>query len=325
MDEGIQRHLTVKPSSPQAWKTIKPGLQGKRKPSHVQECSSENGNGRRVRLLALDLDGTLLNSRSQISEANLQALAGAHGLGVQIAVVTGRRFHSAIKFVKQIPCPVTVISSNGARIGTPDGKVLYRNFLPAMIASQALKIADDFRAYAVVMFDISGRGQVVMHTQAAPDSPVAWYLRSDPDCLAQLDDFETAFPANGSDPVQVMFGGPFERIAPAESLLRESGISSQMQLGWTRYPLRDVNLLEVMNLGCSKARALAFWTERLGIDSSETMACGDNYNDFEMLEFAGYPVLMSNYCPGLEPGPWLRTASNDDDGVALAIQRLVLS
>lgn len=276
-------------------------------------------------MLAVDLDGTLLNSRSEISSVNLQALAEASARGAQVVVVTGRRYHSALKFVHQIPCPVVVISSNGARIGTLEGEVLYRDFLPIAVARQVLSITGEFRAFAVAIFDRVGLGQVVMHTDAVPEGPLGWYSRSAPECLYQAADFDGAITQAGEDPIQVMFGGPPERISPLEPLLRESEVVAHVQLTWTRYPDRNTNLLDVMNRGCSKGRALALWASRLGVDRAEVMAFGDNYNDFDMLEFAGYPVLMSNHCPGLEPQRWLSTPSNDEDGVAKAIQRFVLS
>ena len=291
----------------------------------MQERSSGNGRGQRVRLLAVDLDGTLLNSQSEISSANLRALTEASEQGVQVVVVTGRRFHSALPFVRQIACPVTIISSNGARIGTPSGEVLYHDFLPSRMAQQVLKIAHEFRAYAVAMFDIPGRGQVILHTDAVEEGPLGWYLRSAPECLAQVADFEMAIAAAGLDPIQVLFGGPPQRISPIEPLLNHSELAPQVQLSWTLYPTRNTYLLDVMNRGCSKGRALALWASRLGIAPGEVIAFGDNYNDFDMLEFAGYPVLMNNHCPGLEPAHWLRTLSNDEDGVAVAIRRFVLS
>ena len=74
-----------------------------------------------IRLMAIDLDGTLLNSRWEISEANRQALAAATERDVRVVVVTGRRRYSALPFTEQIPCPVTLISSNGALIESPSG------------------------------------------------------------------------------------------------------------------------------------------------------------------------------------------------------------
>jgi len=275
-----------------------------------------------IRLIAVDLDGTLLNSRSEVSTANQEALADAAARGVEIVVVTGRRYHSARPLVAQIPCPVTLISSNGARIGTPSGEVFHRDFLPRQVAHQVLESALPHRPYTVLIFDVAGRGQVVMHHDAAAESPIAWYRKNSPDCLLQVPDLPDALV---QDPIQVMFGGPPERMEPIEPLLRASPVAESIHLTWTKYLTRNISLLDCMNRGCTKGRALALWSERSGITPSEVMAIGDNYNDFEMLEFAGHPFLMGNCCEGLGNPRWQATLSNDADGVAAAIRKHVLN
>ena len=274
-----------------------------------------------IRLIAVDLDGTLLNSRTEVSRANQEALAEASARGVEIVVVTGRRYHSALPLVAQIPCPVTLISSNGARIGTTSGEVLHRDFLPRSVARQVLEIALLHRPYTVLIFDVAGRGQVVMHHEAAEESPLAWYRRTSLDYLLQVPDLLAVLV---EDPIQVLFGGPPERIEPIEHLLQASPVASSVHLTWTKYLLRNVSLLDCMNRGCTKGRALEIWAERCGISPGEVMAIGDNYNDFEMLEFAGHPFLMGNCCEGLGNDRWRPTLSNDEDGVADAIRKYVL-
>jgi Cof subfamily protein (haloacid dehalogenase superfamily) len=275
-----------------------------------------------IRLLAIDLDGTLLDSESRISAANRNALAEAQERGVEIVIVTGRRFHSARPFVRQISSSITVISSNGARIATCEGEVLYRDFLPLAVARSVLKTAEQYRPYTVAIFDIPGRGQVVMHHDAVLEGPLGWYLKSAPECLAQVHDLDAAI---NCDPIQIMFGGPPLRLEPLEAVLRASPAAPSVQLTWTKYPARNTSLLDVMNKGCSKGRALALWAKQCGIEPAEVMALGDNFNDFEMLEFAGRPVLMANHTPGFSRPEWHLTCSNDEDGVALAIREFVLN
>jgi len=269
----------------------------------------------------MDLDGTLLNSRGEVSEGNRRAMTSASARGVQFAVVTGRRIHSARPFVEKIPVPVVLITSNGAVIGTSAGDILHRNFLPRAVACRVVGATPDFRPYTVAIFDVPGRGQVTMQDCAVPEGPLGWYLRNAPQCLLRVPALEAAI---ATDPVQIMFGGPPERIEPAEVLLRRSPVAEFIQLTWTKYLERDVSILDVMNRGCSKGVALKLWAERCGIDSSEVMAIGDNFNDLEMLHFAGQPVLMANHSPGLDQNGWPRTLSNDQDGVAAAIDAYVL-
>jgi Cof subfamily protein (haloacid dehalogenase superfamily) len=275
-----------------------------------------------IRLVAIDLDGTLLNSRSEISPANRQALAEAAAGGVQVVVVTGRRSHSARKFVEAIPCPTTLISSNGALVTSPAGEVVCRNFLPREIARRVLEITREFRPYAAAIYHQPGRGQVLLEETAVPAGPLGWYLTNSPDCFQQVSDLESALTA---DPIQILFGGPPATIEPADALLRASPVGAAVHLTWTKYLLRGISLLDVMNAGCTKGAALAHWAERQGITADEVMAIGDNFNDFEMLQFAGLPVVMGNRTPGFGKAHWALTLSNDQDGVAAAIRTHVLA
>ncbi|HZP00384.1 MAG TPA: Cof-type HAD-IIB family hydrolase [Terriglobia bacterium] len=274
-----------------------------------------------IRLIAIDLDGTLLDSSRQISPANSQALADAAARGVQVVIVTGRRFHSAERLVRLLPHPVTLIASNGALIGSSSGEILYRDFLPSLVACKVLRIASEYRPYAVAIFDQPGRGQVTMQQNAAPEGPAGWYLANSPECLYQVPDLEAAIT---TDPVEIMFGGPPKFIEPVESLLRASPAAPEIHLSWTKYLTRNISILDIMNRGCSKGRSLKLWAERCGISRDEVMAIGDNFNDLEMLEFAGQPVVMANCTEGLARDGWPITLSNDQDGVARAIENYVL-
>jgi 5-amino-6-(5-phospho-D-ribitylamino)uracil phosphatase len=274
-----------------------------------------------IRLIAIDLDGTLLNNKLEISQANRQALAAAAKRDVQIAITTGRRFHSARPLLNSLPCPITLVTSNGAMVRTLSGEVLHRNFLPRETAVEILETAIGFRPYAVAIFDNNGRGQVMMQRNASSCGPLRWYLKTAQEYLLQVSDLPAALPC---DPIQVMFGGPPAFLEPLEHLLRWSPAGRRVHLTWTKYFARDVSLLDVMNFGCSKASGLMWLLEHTGCASREVMAIGDNYNDIEMLQMVGYPVIMGNSSPGLNSNGWHVTGSNEEDGVATAIYRVAL-
>jgi hypothetical protein len=274
-----------------------------------------------IRLVATDLDGTLLNSQRRISAATRAALAAAAARGVQLVAVTGRRVHSARLLVEQIPCPLTLIASNGAVVISPSGDVIHQDFLPRHVALEVLQTARTHRPYAVLIFYSPDDGQVVMQENAAPEGPSGWYLQHSPRAVKMVADLERAL---ATDPVQVMFGGPPARIEPVEVILRNSPAGAKVHLTWTKYFTRNISLLDVMNHTCSKGRALQLWAARCGIAASEIMAVGDNYNDLEMLQFAGLAVLMANASPDLARDGWVITRSNDEDGVAAAIETYVL-
>lgn len=275
-----------------------------------------------IRLIAIDLDGTLLNSRRVISEGNRQALLQAVERGVQVVIVTGRRFYSALPLFSQVPCPVTLITSNGALIANRAGEILHENFLPQRVAQEVLEVARAYRPYSVAIFHTPGYGQVTMQDNAVEEGPFGWYAKTSAECLRLVPDLRAALDA---DPIQVMIGGPPARIEPAEMLLAESPISSRIHLTWTKYLTTNISILDVMNRGCTKGHALKLWADRCGIDRGEVMAVGDNFNDLEMLQYAGLPVLMGNHCPGLGEPEWALTLANEEDGVAVAIHKYVLN
>ncbi len=275
-----------------------------------------------IRLIALDLDGTLVNSQWEISEKDRLALAAAAERGVQVVIVTGRRIRAAAPYIAQIPFPVAAITSNGALVRTPEGEVVYRNFLSGNIALQVLETVKAFRPYTVAIFDQPGRGQVTMEDCAIPEGPLGWYLKNSLDQLLLVPDLRDAIK---SDPVQIMIGGPPARIEGAEALLRQSSAEPSVQLTWTRYPARNLALFDIMNRGCSKGRALNFWAKHCAISPRHVMAIGDNFNDLEMLEFAGLPVVMGNHIQGLRRPGWKVTSHCDESGVACAIEKYVLN
>ncbi|HEX5411553.1 MAG TPA: Cof-type HAD-IIB family hydrolase [Terriglobia bacterium] len=275
-----------------------------------------------IRLIAVDLDGTLLNNNSEISPANRQALVEASERGIQIVIITGRRYHSARPKLESLPCPVTLVTSNGAVVRTLSGELLHQDLLPRKIAIQVLEAAINFRPYAAAIFDKPSRGQVMMQQNASPDGPLRWYQKTAREYLMQVIDLSAALPG---DPIQIMFGGTPAFLEPLEHLLRASHAGRHVHLTWTKYFDRDVGLLDVMNLGCSKASGLNWLLEQMDCHASEVMAIGDNYNDLEMLQLAGCPVVMGNCCPGIAGDGWHITHSNDEDGVATAIHSLVLN
>src|SRR5262249_38852190 len=106
-----------------------------------------------IKLIAMDLDGTLLNSQSQMPEANVQAIAEAAARGIEMVIGTGRRYHSARLIVDALPCDVHLIVNNGSLIKSKQGQTHQRFLLPAAIARRVLEATPEFRSSAAVVFD----------------------------------------------------------------------------------------------------------------------------------------------------------------------------
>jgi len=128
-----------------------------------------------------------------------------------------------------------------------------------------------------------------------------------------------------TDPVQAMFCGTIPRMREALNALEASGLQDRITVLRTEYPLRDLCIVDVLNQGCSKGHAVERWAAHRGIPREQVMAIGDNYNDIEMLAFAGIPVIMGNASEELRGKGWMVTLPNDEAGVAAAIEEVLSS
>jgi hypothetical protein len=274
-----------------------------------------------IRLIALDLDGTLLNSSSELPEANLHAIQAAVARGIEVALVTGRRFDFALPVANKIPCPLTLIVNNGALVRTKDGATHLRHLLPRETALDVLEHMSRYRRSAAVVFDRPRENQVIYEEIDWADPRRRPYLLRNRDFIAEMSPLENAVT---EDPIQVMYSGSPGIMRTAEAVLRAAPNRSEFSLAVTYYDRFDFAMLDVIHPRCSKGATLAEWTARRGLSRDQVMAIGDNFNDIEMLEFAGLPVVMGNSVIELKAMGWRETLSNDQSGVAAAIEAYAL-
>ena len=147
------------------------------------------------------------------------------------------------------------------------------------------------------------------------------YLQRNREYIAQVSPIEDALT---EDPIQLMYIGDPKTMRAVEAALRASSHREHFSLAVTYYDHFNFGMLDVIHPGCSKGATLAEWAARRGYSRDEVMAIGDNFNDLEMLQFAGLPVVMANSVPELKQMGWRETLSNDHAGVAAAIERYVL-
>jgi Cof subfamily protein (haloacid dehalogenase superfamily) len=274
-----------------------------------------------VRLIALDIDGTLLDSRWQVPSANRDAIRRATEAGIEVALVTGRRFDFARPVIGQIDAPLTLIVSGGALVKRRDGETVIRHLLPAETALAVVEGTRDFRDATAVVFDRPRAAQVVHERLDVRDAHRRAYVLWNRDYIAEVVPLEAALT---EDPIQVMFSGRVDRMRELVTCLRGLDVAAHLAVAITEYAERDFCLVDVNRAGCTKGATLAEWAARQGLTSGEVMAVGDNFNDREMLEFAGLPVVMGNAVAGLKQFGWPVTLDNDSAGVAAAIERYVL-
>jgi hypothetical protein len=273
-----------------------------------------------IRLLGVDIDGTLLNPEFQISPADMAALRRAHGAGVEVVVVTGRRHTFALPIVRQLGFDLWVISSNGAITRSLAGETFHRDMLPAPTCRRLCASMREFRGNTVLTFDTEAKGAIVLERMNELNLSIQRWLEKN---LQYIDFVIPLEDALTSDPVQAMFCGPIPRMQQALAALATSNLDQDITVLRTEYAVRDLSIVDVLNQGCSKGHALERWAGYRGIPRKEVMAIGDNYNDIEMLAFAGVPFIMGNAVEELRRNRWTVTLSNDQNGVAAAIEQVL--
>jgi Cof subfamily protein (haloacid dehalogenase superfamily) len=275
------------------------------------------------RLLALDIDGTLLRSDKTLSPRTRAALEAARARGVHVVLVTGRRYPSARKVAEDLGGDVPLVLHNGALVLDVEGgaaTVLRCRPLPRTLALEAAAVGRRLGADPVVHCGQRGEGRLLVHEGPRSSTLLAYYLdRSHPDvttCAA----FE---PVLTEDPLQVMFGGGMEEMAALLPAL-SAAMGDRVKIERTVYPAQGVGLLDVLERTVGKAEALAFLQERWEVPSGQTLAIGDNWNDREMLEQAGLGLVMGNADPAMHTLGLPVLPTSDEDGVAAAIEEYVL-
>jgi Cof subfamily protein (haloacid dehalogenase superfamily) len=270
-----------------------------------------------VRLIALDIDGTLLDDQSRLPEINRMAVAEASARGIEIALVTGRRYDFAMPIARQFPCPLTMIVNNGALVKSSGGETQLVRLLPRAVAGRVLDVTSEFREMSSVCFHRPRENQLIFERIDWDDPVRGGYFARNREFIAEISPLPDCLV---EDPIQVMFTGSVDQAKVVESVLARSPFSSEYSLAVTLYQNRDFGMVDVISPGCSKGSTLAAWVRQRGWSREDVMAIGDNLNDLEMLQYAGLPVVMGNSVPELKSLGWRETLTNGEGGVAAAIE-----
>ena len=275
-----------------------------------------------VKLLALDIDGTLLNPKSEVTPRVQAALDQAQEQGVLIALATGRRFSSARPVVEQLNLSIPLISHNGAltkNITTLE-TIQYHHFA-CDTAREVIQMGRDFKADIICCDDPDGLGKMVIEGFSPDNRALKSYLKKYWDSVVEVDDLLGYL---SHDPIQIMFSGTCDQMDIFCEAL-EIQIGERAQIFQTRYRSFDLTIVDVISPNASKGKAVEFIAASHGIAQSEVMAVGDNHNDLPMLRYAGVGVVMGNAEEYLKQMGFALTASNTEDGVALAIEKFILT
>ncbi len=279
-----------------------------------------------VRLVAIDMDGTLLPSFSQsISPRTARALNSAQAAGITVAIATGRRTAYTVPLVEEmgLRADTPLITSNGAVIRTLGGEPIELCHMDARIARGLCGLLRGFGA-VVFTFDRTGRGELVLEDLPMAEGRISLWIEANRNAIEVVEPLEDAL-QDGDDPIQGMVTGTVTKMRQAEAALKASEWASLCESQRTEYPARDLSILDLLPRGVSKGWALERLAAHLGVDRKETMAIGDNWNDVDMLEWAGQAVIMGNAAQELRTMAkmrgWKQAPPNDEDGVAVVLER----
>ncbi len=276
-----------------------------------------------LRLIAIDIDGTLLNPEFKISETDLATLRRVHAEGIEIILVTGRRHNFALPIAQQLGFDLWLISSNGAITRSLAGETFHRDLLPEPTCRELVRVMQEFRGQTVLTFDSNdlpgdASGTIVIERLDKLEASIQRWLEKNMQYIKFVVPIENALT---TDPVQAMFCGPIADMQRALQVLGSCGLPITVLR--TEYPGRDLSIVDVLNTGCSKGHALERWASYRRITREQVMAIGDNYNDIEMLVFAGLPFIMGNASEELRGRGWKLTRSNAESGVAAAVEHVL--
>jgi Cof subfamily protein (haloacid dehalogenase superfamily) len=273
-----------------------------------------------VRLIAIDIDGTLLDSSGRLPDAHRCAVADAVDSGIAVVLATGRALHFTHPVAAALGVPVALIVNNGAVVRAPDGSTALRHLVSRDVAREILSETAGFEDSVAIVFDRQDQRQIVYETMDWTHPNRRGYYEKNRAFIAQVAFSE----ALEEDPIQVMFNGSVAPMRRLVATLRGLAISSHYTVAITEYESRDFALVDVNGPGCSKGTTLARWAALCGVAQNHVMAVGDNLNDLEMLEFAGTAVVMGNATEAMKNRGFKMVPSHDEHGLAVAIRRFAL-
>ncbi|MDJ0755860.1 MAG: Cof-type HAD-IIB family hydrolase [Ardenticatenaceae bacterium] len=259
-----------------------------------------------IQCIAVDLDGTLLTSKHTITIGTKNALRRASAAGVPVVIATGKTRASSGQIKQELGLNTPGVYSQGLIIANPDGTLRHEVHLANDLAGEIAAAAEAHHCTFVTYKD----------TQI-------FTTRNNP-LTSRLVDFDEPYPIEVGSVENLMDHAPFQKfilLDQPERLKSISPLLEQQFTGRATLVMSQIDMLELVPLGTSKGGGLKILLDDLGIGYENTIAFGDSDNDLEMISWAGIGVAMGNAMPRIKEAATYVTATNDEDGIPLALDK----
>jgi len=271
-------------------------------------------------LVAIDIDGALVNTAGEVTSATRAEIQRVSGLGVTIVIVTGRRYLTARSVAEQLETDVLIAAHNGALLKTMQGEVLHVLKLSESSAQRAVALLFELGHHPLVFEGIQDAAHIWID-RSLQETTATWMQRYLERNAPHLQICDALPAASFGDVLEVVAVIPRTDLEHTMTYLSER-LGDSVHL-ICQVPPRDTRaFLEIAHPGVSKAAPLRYLAAQLGICPAQMIAFGDNYNDLDMLEYAGLPILMENAPEELKRHPYRCAPSHDEDGVATLLREL---
>lgn len=275
----------------------------------------------KYKMICIDMDGTLLNSKKKLSDGNKEALKKAYEMGVHIIICTGRNSRSALYFANEIGVESAAIANNGALVIDEDGEVLI--FKEALEKQQCEKILEVGKEYKAIP-NFHGLGKIYLNSKFRKFINNMFFNRNVPDkykienvYLNESNAWNSVFDDEKEVFGKCIFLDKKEKLKKIEKSLNDVGSFEITYSGKF--------CLEINNKGVSKGRAVRILGENYGIKQEEIICIGDNGNDISMIKYAGLGVAMKNGTDAVKEIADYITDTNDNDGVAKVVKKFIFN
>ena len=272
-----------------------------------------------------------LNSRGKISVENKLAIRKAEEKGVLVTIATGRRFRDARPVALEAEFNAPVITHNGALLKFAQTlETVAFSTIETATVGEILRVGSEFGGDALLSADPHGKGTLYYDTISANNIPLQKYIAwsktfhgaEAEDAVHHVENLADII--ENIETVHVSFSGTCKPMSEMQKIL-ENELKDSVNILATVYTHLDFTLLDILPPHASKAHGIGELVAINNFSPENVMSIGDNFNDLEMLEYAGTSVIMGNASPELlEREDFFTTLSNDENGVAAAIERFIL-